>query len=1267
MNRFNRYLLGALLSVAALAAHGQACTNTISAPADVTSAVNAMNAGQVLCLNPGTYPGTTPGGVVFPADGSFGIQAGVIVRGLGATPAQVVLQSASASADHAVKINNIIGKNASGAQLINLTIQGAQGGVQIFNFSNTPAGRLTDIKLKDVVITTAASTSGFGVLARQADRLVMDNVTITSVQTAINFIDVTDSLVMNSTVTNTTAEAAAALAVNGGSANRFVGNTFGQPRLSAGAGYSFNGGGLVFYNTSDNRFENNVVQGVRDDAVDFTATAASPVPIAPSLNNYVGKNHVIHTAFALNGTVLGSSGIWSNCQSNGTWIYGNEVHGAAECGVCAWDAKSNMVLGNLLYNNGISGIFVSGGQESLDNCPAAQQQKPNNNFLQSNANYFNKNDQMVIRDADNTYISRSFFSANNGLGGAAQACTNAACQSAWSIETDGTAGRNTNTGTKILANTTLNNSRGIWAESSTTSGNTVTSIEMYLNRLINSTNSRWVTSTAQNIDRGSNMGGNYWTQFVPTGNPSASPYNGVFHDKSNNVGNVVDRFPYQSENLGRGYGITVVEPRAGASIAAGTKRTVRWDSVGCVFVDVALGGTTLLTAAPNTGYGVVTIPSGFAVGNATISMTCKDSVGNIRGTSTGPSVSITSSGLTLASPGRDDVFNTSASVWVGWKNPAFLSSVSIDSSLDGGANWTNLTTISGIASSNPVTSAKVTLPATGSANAMIRVRSGGTVAACGTNCDETDGVYALRGATGAFDTTNITAGRIWIMGQSERIEWSSPQGSRLVSITANGATVANDLPDRGYFDWVLPDMGVAGAMTFGINYKTITGTVIGSASVTAGNGGNSRYPTNITFVSTPAVAPGQTVPVNVTTNSGAAVTLVSSTPGTCSISGTSVTGVANGTCTITANAVGNSIYAAAPPSTISFNIGGTQTITFTAPAYIAVSSSITLNATASSGLAVVFSSLTPGVCSISGGNVLTGNSIGTCTVAANQPGNGSFAAAAQVTVNLQSMAAANIPRLANISTRMQVLTGNDVMIAGFIIGGQSSKQIVVNVAGPSLAGFGIANPLANPTVTLVRSSDNAIIASNDNWQAASNAAAIQASGFAPANPLEPAILMTLAPGAYTAIVQGAGGTTGVGLIGVFEVDHPEVPLINISTRGQVLTGNDVMIAGFIIQGTGNQTVVINVAGPSLTNFGIANPLVNPILTLVRSSDNAVMLVNDNWGTASNAAQIQASGFAPANANEPAIMLTLPPGAYTAIVQGVGNGTGVGLIGVFTAP
>jgi len=257
--------------------------------------------------------------------------------------------------------------------------------------------------------------------------------------------------------------------------------------------------------------------------------------------------------------------------------------------------------------------------------------------------------------------------------------------------------------------------------------------------------------------------------------------------------------------------------------------------------------------------------------------------------------------------------------------------------------------------------------------------------------------------------------------------------------------------------------------------------------------------------------------------------------------------------------------------------------------------------------------------------------------------------------------------ISNLSTRGQVLTGNDVMIAGFVIGGSSAKTVAIVATGPSLAAAGIANALANPTLTLVRSSDQAVLAINDDWQQAANAAAVQSSGFAPPDSRESAILATLPPGAYTAIVAGAGGGTGMGLVAVYEVGQSTVPLVNLSTRGQVRTGNDVLIGGFVVGGSSAQTVVVRASGPSLAAYGVPGVLANPTLTLVRSSDNAVIATNDNWGSAANAAQVSAMGLAPAHAAESAILATLPPGAYTAIVSGVGGGTGVGTVEVFRAP
>ena len=268
-------------------------------------------------------------------------------------------------------------------------------------------------------------------------------------------------------------------------------------------------------------------------------------------------------------------------------------------------------------------------------------------------------------------------------------------------------------------------------------------------------------------------------------------------------------------------------------------------------------------------------------------------------------------------------------------------------------------------------------------------------------------------------------------------------------------------------------------------------------------------------------------------------------------------------------------------------------------------------------------------------------------------------------VALLALAAANVShassRLINISTRGQVLTGNDVLIGGFIIGGNTPKTVVVRARGPSLAALGVANALANPSLRLI--SGGTILHENDDWQTMPNAAALQASGFAPSDALESAVMATLNPGPYTAIVSGSGGGTGIGIVEVFEVDHPEIPLINISTRGQAMTGEQVMIGGFIIQGSGPQTVVVRARGPSLSTLGLAGTLADPVLRLFMGQ--TPIATSDNWTTASNAAALLASGFAPADSREAAILITLDPGAYTAIVTGAGNTTGVGIVEVFT--
>ena len=249
----------------------------------------------------------------------------------------------------------------------------------------------------------------------------------------------------------------------------------------------------------------------------------------------------------------------------------------------------------------------------------------------------------------------------------------------------------------------------------------------------------------------------------------------------------------------------------------------------------------------------------------------------------------------------------------------------------------------------------------------------------------------------------------------------------------------------------------------------------------------------------------------------------------------------------------------------------------------------------------------------------------------------------------------------NLSARAHVFTGEQILIDGFIIEGSESKTVLIRGLGPSLAGFGILNFLANPTLSLLDHTGT-VLATNDNWKSTQQAQ-IQATGRAPSNDFEAAILATLSPGAYTAFLQGKGATTGIGLAEIYDVD-PSVNarVTNLSARGFVGSGNDMLIGGIIVGGgpTGSvQRVLIRALGPSLGNAGVANPLANPTLSL-RDTNGNVIANNDNWQD-SQQADIAATGKAPPSTKESAILALLAPGKYTAIVAGKNGTTGVGLI------
>ena len=247
----------------------------------------------------------------------------------------------------------------------------------------------------------------------------------------------------------------------------------------------------------------------------------------------------------------------------------------------------------------------------------------------------------------------------------------------------------------------------------------------------------------------------------------------------------------------------------------------------------------------------------------------------------------------------------------------------------------------------------------------------------------------------------------------------------------------------------------------------------------------------------------------------------------------------------------------------------------------------------------------------------------------------------------------------NISTRVRVRGGDNVMIGGFIIEGDSNKDIIFRALGPSLANLGVNHALPDPALEVYDSTGTLI---NQNDSSTTLPPGTVPAGLEPPNPAEAVVVASLAPGSYTAVLRSADSTEGNALCELYDLSPGNSTVRNISTRGEVGTGDDVMIGGFIIGGTTPAKIMVRAIGPSLAAFGVTGVLPDPVLEL-HDKDGSLIYQNDNW-RAEQAQQIIDTTIPPSDESESAIIATLAPGAYTAIVHDAGTGQGVALVEVY---
>jgi len=740
-----------------------ATTTTVSSMSQLQTAIQNASPGDTILLNNGTY--------TLPSTSSLDVATPVTIKSVNGA-ANVTITAPSGT-------YILLRLGANNITLDGLTLTGATGfGIYVTNF-NSPGNALSNVILRNLVVSTTSGNSG----------------------QAISFNQVNNSVVELCTVTFSDFHS---IAIGSSNYNLIINNTIQQTRATGG------GDGILLQNSDHNVISGNSITNTDFDGVQLQGsqynaitlnTITSPhngVTLTPynarnSIRNYVANN-VMTLA-----NKSGSDGIWFNNDSDWNMAFANDATGANENGMALFNALGNYMRGNLFHQNPQGGLFIATiGGTGTSTVPA-------NNAVQHNYFFNNQtNGGVTTSGAGATDVSFNVMAGDSGQ---------------ISIQRAGYVLSNGSSNIKLYANTVQNLNQGENIDATTTG------TSLFLNRYINA-NTHYTFSPAQvQWDSGSTvLGGNYFSNFSANGNPStgSSPFSGILQDNQGHEGAYVDHYPYQSESMGKVYGITIHTPATNTSAAVGSEKTISWTSQGCVMVDLALvnagnSATIIASNYPDFGYYRWTVPS-VPAGPYSIQVTCKNSAGAAVGASAlGAQFNITTSDLIVLSPQSDQIIDPGQSLLVSWKKSA-----NVTQPVNVNIRYSDSTVYSTLQAG--VTNDYVVVPvsATSSSKVSIQIVSGSFA-------DSSDGWMTVRNGNGQF-TSPATATTFYV-GTVYPLEWVGPPGSDYVNIDLVVGTgtknIATGLADFGRYDMVVPDFRGSGYVR--LTFFNFSGSSLGTA------------------------------------------------------------------------------------------------------------------------------------------------------------------------------------------------------------------------------------------------------------------------------------------------------------------------------------------------------------------------------------------------------------------------------------------------------